>query len=76
MNKEEFKNLIDTLDFEEIECAKITYYKKKPNSYSYNNSRDYEPKTFCIGQDLEFLINELDHKIDVLRGDIYDMQNQ
>lgn len=57
MNKEEFIEIIKTLNFEELKCATISYYKKKPNSYSYGNE-DYNPKTICIGTDLEKLINE------------------
>ena len=30
MTKEEFIKLLDTLDFEEIRCATVSYYKKKP----------------------------------------------
>lgn len=33
MNKEEFIKLIETIDFEELRCAKISYYKKKPSKY-------------------------------------------
>lgn len=57
MNKEEFIKLIEALNFEELRCATISYYKKKPNKYSYENE-DYNPKTICIGTDLEKLINE------------------
>lgn len=57
MNKEEFIKLIETLNFEELRCATISYYKNKPNNYSYGNE-DYSPKTICIGTDLEKLINE------------------
>lgn len=57
MNKEEFIKLLETLDFEELRCATISYYKKKPNKYSYGDE-DYNPKTICIGIDLEHLINE------------------
>ena len=60
MNKEEFINIINTLEFEELRCATISYYKKKPNSisrYSEGND-DYNPKTICINTNLETLINE------------------
>lgn len=57
MNKKEFIKLIETIDFEELRCATISYYKKKPNQYSSYNE-DYKPKTICIGTDLEKLINE------------------
>lgn len=57
MSKEEFIKLLGTLEFEELRCATISYYKKKPNNYSYENE-DYSPKTICIGTDLERLINE------------------
>ena len=57
MSKEEFIKLLDTLEFKELRCATISYYKKKPNNYSYGNE-DYNPKTICIGTDLEKLINE------------------
>jgi len=57
MSKEELIKLLETLDFEELRCATINYYKKKPNNYSYGDE-DYNPKTICIGTDLEKLINE------------------
>lgn len=57
MSKDEFIKLIETLDFEELRCATISYYKKKPNKYSYSDE-DCNPKTICIGTDLEHLINE------------------
>ena len=58
MNKEEFIKLLQTLDFEELRCATISYYKKKPSKYSSYGDEDYNPKTICIGTDLERLINE------------------
>ena len=60
MTKEEFIKLLDTLDFEEIRCATISYYKKKPkkNLSYWEESDDYNPKTICIGTNLESLINE------------------
>ena len=60
MNKEEFIKLLETLDFEEIRCATISYYKKKPkkNVSYWEETEDYNPKTICIGTDLEKLINE------------------
>jgi hypothetical protein len=57
MSKDEFIKLLETLDFEELRCATISYYKKKPSKYSYEND-NYNPKTICIGTDLEHLINE------------------
>jgi hypothetical protein len=57
MSKEEFIKLLDTLDFEELRCATISYYKKKPSKYNYGDE-DCNPKTICIGTDLERLINE------------------
>ena len=60
MNKEEFIKLLQTLDFEELRCATISYYKKKPkkNVSYWEQEEDYNPKTICIGTDLERLINE------------------
>lgn len=59
MSKEEFMNLLEALDFEELRCATISYYKKKPNnSMYYRNDDDCNPKTICIGTDLEKLIND------------------
>ncbi len=57
MSKDEFIKLLQTLDFEELRCATISYYKKKPSKYS-NYGEDYNPKTICVGTDLERLINE------------------
>ena len=57
MSKEEFIKLLDTLEFEELRCATISYYKKKPSKYG-GYDEDYNPKTICIGTDLEKLINE------------------
>lgn len=37
MTKEEFIKLINTLDFEELKCATISYYKNKP--YSHNRDQ-------------------------------------
>ena len=60
MNKEEFIKLLEALNFEELRCATISYYKKKPQrTYRYDDdTEDYNPKTICIGTDLEKLINE------------------
>ena len=60
MTKEEFIKLLETLDFEEIRCATVSYYRKKPKkNLSYlEESDDYNPKTICIGTNLESLINE------------------
>lgn len=79
MNKEEFIKLIETLDFEELRCATISYYKKKPNKYcSYNE--DYNPKTICIGTDLERLINEYSehnrHQTNEIYKIITDLENK
>lgn len=57
MNKEEFIKLIETLEFEELRCANISYYKKKPSRYNYGDE-DVDPKTICIGTDLERLISD------------------
>lgn len=69
MSKEEFIKLLETLDFEELRCATISYYKNKPKkklSY-WEEDEDYSPKTICINTNLESLINEnysyLDNKI-------------
>lgn len=60
MTKEEFIKLLEVLEFEELGCATISYYKNKPKkSLSYwEDSEDYKPKTICIGTNLETLINE------------------
>ncbi len=60
MSKEELIKLLETLDFEELRCATISYYKKKPKKSSlyYEETEDYNPKTICIGTNLESLINE------------------
>lgn len=58
MTKEEFMKLIDTLEFEELKNATITYTKKKPNSYTYGDN-DTIPRTICINGDLEERINEV-----------------
>lgn len=59
MNKEELIKLIETLDFEEVRCMTLSYYKKKPRNgcYSYGNE-DINPKTITFGTDLEKLINQ------------------
>lgn len=57
MNKEELINLLNVLDFEEVRSMTLTYYKKKPSKYNYNDE-DYNPKTICVGTDLEKLIIE------------------
>ena len=57
MTKEEFIKLLETLDFEEIRCATVSYYKKKAKK-NWEESDDYNPKTICIGTNLESLINE------------------
>ena len=57
MTKEELIELLNTLDFEEVRCMTLSYYKKKPSKYDYSNE-DCNPKTICIGTDLEKLINE------------------
>ena len=60
MSKEELLKLLETLDFEELRCATISYYKKKPKKSTlyYEDTEDYNPKTICIGTDLERIINE------------------
>ena len=60
MTKEEFIKLLEILDFEEIRCATVSYYKKKPkkNLDYWEESDDYNPKTICIGTNLESLIHE------------------
>ena len=60
MSKEELIKLLETLDFEELRCATISYYKKKPKKSTlyYEETEDYNPKTICIGTNLESLINE------------------
>lgn len=82
MTKEEFITLIQTLEFEELRCATISYYKEKPSKYNYGDD-DVNPKTICIGTDLERLINDnvrysddrdqqLMREIDNLRGLLQD----
>lgn len=60
MNKEELIKLIETIDFEEVRCMTLSYYKKKPSKgYScYSSDDDINPKTITFGTDLEKLINE------------------
>ncbi len=58
MTKEELIELLNTLNFEEVRCMTLSYYKKKPSKYDYSNE-DCNPKTICIGTDLEKLINEI-----------------
>lgn len=60
MNKEELIKLIETLEFEEVRCMTLSYYKKKPKkSYSYyEDNEDINPKTITFGTDLEKIINE------------------
>ena len=55
MTKEEFKKLIDSIEFEQIESAAIVYYKKKPKKeyYDWEDQTDYEPKYFEIGNHSE-----------------------
>lgn len=57
MTKEELIELLNTLNFEEVRCMTLSYYKKKPSKYDYSNE-DCNPKTICVGTDLEKLINE------------------
>lgn len=57
MNKEELIKMIETLNFEEVRCMTLSYYKEKPSKYNYG-SEDINPKTICIGTDLERLIHE------------------
>ena len=77
MSKEELLKLLETLDFEELRCATISYYKKKPTKSTlyYEETEDYNPKTICIGTNLENLINEnyenLNWKINELGRKIY-----
>lgn len=43
MTKEEFIKLLETLDFEELRCATVSYYKKKPKkNLSYLEESDDE----------------------------------
>ena len=58
MTKEELIELLNTLNFEEVRCMTLSYYKKKPSKYDYSNE-DCNPQTICIGTDLEKLINEI-----------------
>ena len=82
MNKEELIKLIETLEFEEVRCMTLSYYKNKPkNSYSrYGETEDINPKTITFGTDLEKiisenfnsnrnLINELYRKIEQIKGE-------
>ena len=73
MNKEEFIKLLETLDFEELRCATISYYKKKPKKSTlyYEETEDYNPKTICIGTNLESLINENYQQLDWKINEIY-----
>ena len=60
MNKEELIKLIETLEFEEVRCMTLSYYKKKPKkSYAYyEEAEDINPKTITFGTDLEKIISE------------------
>ena len=60
MNKEELIKLIETLEFEEVRCMTLSYYKKKPKkNYSYyEDTEDINPKTIQFGTDLERIISE------------------
>lgn len=73
MNKEEFLKLLETLDFEELRCATISYYKKKPKKSTlyYEETEDYNPKTICIGTNLESLINENYQQLDWKINEMY-----
>ena len=57
MTKEELIELLNILNFEEVRCMTLSYYKKKPSKYDYSND-ECNPKNMCIGTDLEKLINE------------------
>ncbi len=59
MNKEELIKLIETLEFEEVRCMTLSYYKNKPkrSCYSYGDE-DINPKTITFGTDLEKIISE------------------
>lgn len=73
MSKEELIKLLETLDFEELRCATISYYKKKPKKSPlyYEDTEDYNPKTICIGTNLENLINEYYTNINYRIDDLY-----
>ena len=60
MNKEELMKLIETLDFEEVRCMTLSYYKNKPKkAYNYyEDNGDFNPKTIQFGTDLEKIISE------------------
>lgn len=60
MNKEELLKLIETIEFEEVRCMTLSYYKNKPSkNYScYESNEDINPKTITFGTDLESLISE------------------
>ena len=81
MSKEEFIKLLEALDFEELRCATISYYRKKPrNTLYYEEKEDFNPKTICIGTNLENLINEnynhLDWKINEIYKLLGDKENE
>ena len=73
MSKEELIKLLETLDFEELRCATISYYKKKPKKSSlyYEDTEDNNPKTICIGTNLESLINENYQQLDWKINEMY-----
>ena len=59
MNKEELIKLIETLEFEEVRCMTLSYYKKKPRNSCYScGDEDINPKTITFGTDLERIINQ------------------
>ena len=72
MSKEELLKILETLDFEELRCATISYYKKKPKStLYYEEQEDFNPKTICIGTNLESLINENYNHLNMKINEIY-----
>ena len=73
MNKEELIKLIETIEFEEVRCMTLSYYKNKPKkSYSrYENVEDINPKTITFGTDLEKIISENFNSNRNLINDLY-----
>jgi len=69
MNKEEFINFINSIDFKVIKNFTLTYVKKEQHSYNLNDE-ETKPKTITFGKDYEILINErfgwMNSKIDDL----------
>ena len=72
MDKEEFINFINSIDFKVIKNFTLTYVKEEQHSPIFNENA--QPKTITFGKDYEILINEkycwMDRKIDDLHKEL------